>query len=95
MYYIAAKEIIQMCVKMDILPAHNGEILIYHQASEIDPDKYPEGWYLHSEEDVVRSLMNDPEGQEALLTALEERGISMQHRIEYWDKMLKDSPFHE
>lgn len=79
---------------MGILPAHNDEILIYHQISET-PNKYPEGWHLHSEEEVVCSLMDDTEGQNALLTALEERGISMQHRIECWDKMLKDSSFHE
>ena len=95
MYYILAQEIVAKCVEAGILQTQDGGIFIYHDASKVEPEKYPEGWYLHSEEDVVHSLMNDPEGQEALLTALEERGISMQHRIEYWDKMLKDSPFHE
>ncbi|RGC58441.1 hypothetical protein DXA92_07920 [Agathobaculum butyriciproducens] len=94
MYYIIAKEIVAKCIEVGILQAHDGGILVYHDASQTEPEKYPEGWYLDSEEDVVHSLMADAEGQRTLLEALEEKGVSMQYRIKYWDKMLNNSPFN-
>ncbi len=94
MYYIVAKEIVAKSIEVGILQAHDGDIFIYHDASQTEPEKYPEGWYLDPEEDVVHSLMADAEGQRILLEALEEKAVSMKHRIQYWDKMLKDNPFH-
>lgn len=95
MYYILAKEIVAKCVEAGILQTQDGGIFIYHDTSKVEPEKYPEGWYLDSEEDVVHSLMDDTEAQRLLLAALEKRGVSMKHRIEYWDTMLKNSPSHE
>lgn len=87
MYYIVAKEIVAKCIEVGILQAHEGGIFVYHDASQTEPEKYPE-------ENVVHSLMADAEGQRILLEALEEKGVSMQYRIEYWDKMLNNSPFN-
>lgn len=93
MYYIVAKEIVAKCIEVGILQAHEGGIFVYHDASQTEPEKYPEGWYLDPEEDVVHSLMADAEGQRILLEALEEKGISMKHRIKYWDKILRYNSF--
>lgn len=53
MYYILAKEIVQKCIEHGILQKVNGCIPIYEKASDSDPERYPEGWVLYPEEDVI------------------------------------------
>lgn len=45
--------------------------------SDSDPERYPEGWVLYPEEDVIYMIMHDEAGQSALQEALLEKGISM------------------
>ena len=52
MYYILAKEIVQKCIEQGILQKVNGCIPLYEEASDSDPERYPEGWVLYPEEDV-------------------------------------------
>lgn len=42
MYYILAKEIVQKCIEQGILQKVNGCIPIYEEASDSDPERYPE-----------------------------------------------------
>lgn len=77
MYYILAKEIVQKCIEHGILQKVNGCIPIYEKASDSDPERYPEGWVLYPEEDVIYMIMHDEAGQSALQEALLEKGISM------------------
>ena len=94
MYYILAKEIIDKCIEVGLLHEQDGGIFVYHQASISEPEKYPEGWYLDDKEDTIHDLMHDENGQQILLRELEKKGVSMQDRFEFWDKMLAYSPFH-
>ena len=53
MYYILSKEIVQKCIEQGILQKVNGCIPLYEKASDSDPERYPEGWVLYPEEDVI------------------------------------------
>ena len=74
MIYIEAKKLVDLAVQHHVLNTQDGGILVYRHAGS-DPAKSPEGWYLEDPEDVYHEIMEDAEGQNALIAALKEKGI--------------------
>ena len=75
MWYIDALFLINLCVKHGILQSRGSCVFIYRDAGA-NPEESPEGWYLEQIDDVACELMNDEEGQRALISALQERGVA-------------------
>lgn len=74
MFYINAKNLVLLAVKHGVLQETHGLIPIYRDAGS-PPEVYPEGWYLEDIEEVIQDLMQDEEGQNALINALSEKGV--------------------
>ena len=76
MIYFDAKELVDLCLQHDVLHGEpNKWIAIYHQASETNPEKYPEGWYQDDYEDTIHAVMCDDTAVNTLLQALSEKDI--------------------
>ena len=74
MIYIEAKKLVDLAVQHHVLSTHDNGILVYRYAGS-DPEQFPESWYLEDPEDVYHEIMEDAEGQNALIAALKEKGI--------------------
>lgn len=72
--YIEAKKLVDLAVQHHVLSTHDNGILVYRYAGS-DPEQFPESWYLEDPEDVYHEIMEDAEGQNALIAALKEKGI--------------------
>lgn len=74
-----AADLIDCAVMNKVLhPVFIGEeamIPVYREESEMDPERFPRGWYLESEDALALELALDQEGQEALIGALREKGV--------------------
>ena len=75
MIYIEAKKLVDLAVQHHVLSTHDNGILVYRYAGS-DPEQFPESWYLEDPEDVYHEIMEDAEGQNALIAALKEKGIN-------------------
>ena len=74
MIFIEAKRLVDLGVQHHVLNTHDGGILVYRYAGS-DPEQFPEGWYLEYPEDIYHDIMDDEEGQSALIDALKEEGV--------------------
>lgn len=72
MWYMDAFDLIESCIEQDILDTAEGGVLIYRQASS----DLPEGWYLTAKDELAQDLKDDVKGIQALMSALEEKGIT-------------------
>ena len=92
MIYVEAKRLVDLAVQYNVLSTQDSGILIYRNAGS-DPENYPEGWYLENKEDVYRDVMDDTEGQNALINALKEKGIDFaeeERKIQLMMDVLKN-----
>lgn len=70
------RDVIDLALKHNIIQGiKNDYIIIYHEASETDPEQYPEGWYKDDYETVIQELMHSDEGFNCILNALSENDI--------------------
>ena len=83
MLYIEAKALVDTAVAAGVLHAENNCIAIYHEAGS-----QPEGWYLEDTESVYHVVMDDEDGQKALIGALAERGIDFTIQQERFQKLM-------
>lgn len=72
--YIEAKKLVDLAVQHHVLHMQDGGIPVYRYAGS-DPEQFPEGWYLEDPEEVYHEIMENAEGQNALIAALKEKGI--------------------
>ena len=79
MKYIDAKKLVNMCVEEEILYTKEGRVAVYMNPK----DDLKEGWYLIDKEDMIRIVMEDKEGQEKLIDALEKKNIKFQ-KVKTW-----------
>ena len=70
-----------------VLNTQDGGILVYRHAGS-DPAKSPEGWYLEAPEDIYHEIMGVPEGQNALIAALKEKGIDFAEKQQKIQRMM-------
>lgn len=87
MIYIEAKKLVDLAVQHHVLNTQDGGILVYRHAGS-DPAKSPEGWYLEDPEDVYHEIMEDAEGQNALIAALKEKGIDFAEKQQKIQRMM-------
>lgn len=87
MIYIEAKKLVDLAVQHHVLNTQDGGILIYRYAGS-DLEQFPEGWYLENPEDVYRDIMEDAEGQNALIAALKEKGIDFAEEQQKIQRMM-------
>ena len=87
MIYIEAKKLVDLAVQHHVLNTQDGGILIYRYAGS-DPEQFPEGWYLEDPEDVYRDIIGDTEGQNALISALKEKGIDFAEEQQKIHRMM-------
>lgn len=87
MIYIEAKKLVDLAVQHHVLNTQDGGILVYRHAGS-DPAKSPEGWYLEDPEDVYHEIMEDAEGQNALIAALKEKGIDFAEKQKKIQRMM-------
>lgn len=71
MIYINALELINLCLREEILHEKDGMVCVYRSASATSP----EGWCLEDKDILAKELMGDKEGQNALISALDKKGI--------------------
>ena len=83
MLYIEAKALVDAAVTAGILHTENNCIAIYREAGS-----QPEGWYLEDFESVYHAVMDDEEGQKALIGALAERGIDFAIQQERFQTLM-------
>lgn len=70
------RDVIDLALKHNIIQGvKNDYIIIYHEASETNPEQYPEGWYKDDYEMVIQELMRSDEGFYCILNALSENDI--------------------
>ena len=78
--YVDAWELVECCLQNGILSmiSKDGEhfIPVYRNASETEPEKYPEGWYFLTKAAIIYEIMNDDGGYVALINELKKKGIS-------------------
>lgn len=72
MWYMDAFHLIESCIEQKILDSAEGGVLVYRQAS----NEFPEGWYLTPQDELAQDLKDDVKGIQALMSALEEKGIT-------------------
>ena len=84
MLYIEAKALVDAAVAVGVLHAENNCIAIYHEAGS-----QPEGWYLEDTESVYHVVMDDEDGQKALIDALAARGIDFSIQQERFQKLME------
>lgn len=84
MLYIEAKALVDTAVAAGVLHAENDCIAIYHEAGS-----QPEGWYLEDFESVYHAVMDDEEGQKALIHALAEQGVDFTVQQEHFRKLME------
>lgn len=80
--------VIDTLIKGNVLmkdPNRENSVLIYRAGSE----KHPEGWYSENIHDAARELSRDAEGQEIVLNAIKERGISFEIQEPFWKDKKK------
>ena len=75
MWYIDAKNLIDLCIKNGVLQTRDGGIIVYREAGP-DSNTAPEGWYLEPIDEVAQALMSDEDGQRTLIDALREKGVT-------------------
>ena len=76
MYYINACELLNTCIKAEILQGEeNDHVFIYREAGT-PKEEWPEGWYKEPFDDVATRLVDDTKGTEFLQEALLQRGIT-------------------
>lgn len=76
MIYFDAKELVDICLQHHILQGETGKwIAVYHEASQIQPEEYPKGWYKDDYELTIQSIMRDDDAITLLLQALSEKDI--------------------
>lgn len=86
-FYIEAKKLVDLAVQHHVLNMQDGCIPVYRYAGS-DPEQFPEGWYLEEPEDVYRNIMEDTEGQNALIAALKEKGIDFAEEQQQIHQMM-------
>lgn len=70
------RDIIDLALEHKIIQGvKNDYIIVYHEASETDPEQYPEGWYKDDYEMVIQELTHSDEGFNEFLNALSENDI--------------------
>lgn len=79
MRYIDAKKLVNMCVEEEILYTKEGRVAVYMNPK----GDLKEGWYLIDKEDMIRIVMEDKEGQEKLIDALEKKNIKFE-KVNTW-----------
>lgn len=84
MLYIEAKALVDTAVATGVLHAENNHIAIYREAGS-----QPEGWYLEDFESVYHDVMDDEEGQKALIHALAEQGVDFTVQQEHLRKLME------
>lgn len=87
MIYIEAKRLVDLGVQHHVLNTHDGGILVYRYAGS-DPEQFPEGWYLEDPEDIYHDIMDDEEGQSALIDALKEEGVDFAEEQQKIHRMM-------
>lgn len=76
MLYFDAKELVDLCLDNHILyGVKNKWVAMYHEASETQPELYPEGYYNDDYEDVIQTLMRDDTAVKLLLDELSKENI--------------------
>ena len=85
--YIEAKKLVDLAVQHHVLSTHDNGILVYRYAGS-DPEQFPESWYLEDTEDVYHEIMEDAEGQNALIAALKEKGINFAEEQQQIHQMM-------
>lgn len=72
------RDIVDLALENLILQgAKNDYIFVYREASETNPEQYPEGWYKDDYEMVIQEIMRSDEGFNCILNALSEYYIVM------------------
>lgn len=72
--YSDVKELVDLCLENKILDGKKGEwIGVYHEASETDPELYPEGWYQDCYEESIQILMRDDAAVMLMVNELHDR----------------------
>jgi hypothetical protein len=71
MIFIHVLELIDLCVKNDILQDMDGNIPVYRKGT----DKCNEGWHLTEKHRLAQELMKDDGGQKALISALKGKNV--------------------
>ena len=57
------KDLVDFCIDNRVLAGiKNDWVLIYRLSSEMNPEQFPEGWYMEDYEKVINDLMNDERG---------------------------------
>ena len=74
MKYINALNLLNLCVKHNILHEKDGGIFVYRNKGA----NSPEGWYLTDKDILSKELMNDARGQDALIDALNDKCIKFE-----------------
>lgn len=74
MMYINSLNLINLCVKHNILKEKDGNIFVYRSKTETSK----EGWYLEPKDMLAQELKDDKKGQETLISALKEKNIKFQ-----------------
>lgn len=87
MIYIEAKKLVDLAVQHHVLNTQDGGILIYRYAGS-DLEQFPAGWYQEDPEDVYRDIMEDVEGQNAIIAALKEKGIDFAEEQQKIHRMM-------
>lgn len=76
MLYFDAKELIDLCLDNEVVYGKKGEyVQVFHEASEVNPDKYPAGMYNDDYEETIHTIMSDDTAIHTLLSALSEKNI--------------------
>lgn len=70
------RDIVDLALENLILQGtKNDYIFVYREASETNPEQYPEGWYKDDYEMVIQELMHSDEGFNEFLNVLSENDI--------------------
>ncbi len=70
------RDIVDLALENLILQGtKNDYIFVYREASETNPEQYPEGWYKDDYEMVIQEIMHSDEGFNCILNALSENDI--------------------
>lgn len=71
MKYIDSLNLINLCIKHNILNTVDKKVLVYRKKSK----HFPEGWYATDKDLLAKELMKDEVGQNALISVLKNKNV--------------------
>lgn len=83
--FYGSLKLLEACEEAGVLqtsPDDPNDFLVYREAGN-PPEENPEGWYAVNAHTLAQELMNEPDGQKALLDALKEKGVEFKIQPSY------------